>query len=34
MISEMKIARDAGAEGVAFFSGYSLSKELRERLEQ
>ncbi|MFZ2340757.1 MAG: family 10 glycosylhydrolase [Bacteroidales bacterium] len=32
MISEMEISREVGAQGVAFFSGYSLSKELRERL--
>lgn len=28
MVSEMAIAKEEGAEGVAFFSGYSLSKEL------
>jgi len=32
MVRELAIAEEEGAEGVALFSGYSLNKELMERL--
>lgn len=34
MKTEMEIARDEGAEGVALFSGYSLTREMMESIGQ